>query len=164
MLGTYPYPSTWTTPCLHFIRGWKYQVSLHSAITIFALRDWVVKLVDTSPWLCFSWQGDGDQQAFPAVVFVLSDLHAVWQATPGFPSLGPRLPPFWSLVCVHNNTRNRKIDNKNFRSRVLWVAINSGPEDPRTRGSEDPRTQVPTVFSLGLCCTYCNYNQLVSMF
>ena len=73
---------TWTTPCLHFIRGWEYKVSLHSAITIFALRDWVVKLVDTSPWLCFSWQGDGDQQAFPAVVFVLSDLHAVSQATP----------------------------------------------------------------------------------
>ena len=21
MLGTYPYPGTWTTPCLHFIRG-----------------------------------------------------------------------------------------------------------------------------------------------
>ena len=42
-----------------------------------------------------------------------------------------------------------------------WQGPEEGPKDPSTRGLG---TQVTTVFSLGLCCTYCNYKQLVSVF
>ena len=31
-------------------------------------------------------------------------------------SLGPRPTPFWSLVCVHNNTRERKTSDEQGRS------------------------------------------------